>query len=62
MMQGDLKGEEYVYVGDTSRLMLDETPITYRSEFSGVNEIPITISNSNGENEEADPKDSLSKG
>lgn len=30
-MQGDLKGEEYVYVGDTSRLMADETPITYRS-------------------------------
>lgn len=61
-MQGDLRGEEYVYVGDTSRLMYDETPITYRSAYSSVGEIPVTVSNSNRENENADLKDSPLQG
>jgi hypothetical protein len=58
-MQGELKGEEQVYVGDTSRLMADETPITYRSEYSGPSDVPVTISNSN---EDTVLKESLSKG
>ena len=45
-MRNQLNGEEFVLVGDSSRMPL-ETPISFRSDYSGIGDIPVTVTNSN---------------